>query len=281
MTYTIRPAKKEELKIMVEWAASEGWNPGLYDADSFYTIDPQGFFLGFLDDEPVACLSAVSHNQDFGFLGFYIVKPEYRNKGYGLKLWKEALKHLPTQNIGLDGVVAQQENYKKSGFKLAYGNIRYEGKGMKSLSKDDRNIILLVKIPFEKLSRYDKTIFPASRDLFLKEWIKQPESLSVGYLKNNQLLGYGMIRKCRNGYKIGPLFANSQKIAKSLLDKLRNFISEDQLFYIDVPEVNKKAVALVESYQMKPIFKTARMYTKEFPQLPLHKIFGVTTLEVG
>ena len=29
--------------------------------------------------------------------------------------------------IGLDGVVAQQENYRKSGFELAYANIRYGG----------------------------------------------------------------------------------------------------------------------------------------------------------
>jgi hypothetical protein len=29
--------------------------------------------------------------------------------------------------IGLDGVVAQQGNYLKSGFQLAYRNIRYQG----------------------------------------------------------------------------------------------------------------------------------------------------------
>ena len=29
--------------------------------------------------------------------------------------------------IGLDGVVAQQQNYRKSGFELAYANVRYGG----------------------------------------------------------------------------------------------------------------------------------------------------------
>lgn len=32
---------------------------------------------------------------------------------------------------------------------------------------------------------------------------------------------------------------------------------------------------------MKPIFETARMYTKEPPKINLNKIFGVTTYEVG
>ena len=61
MNYSIRPATRKELDILVEWAASEGWNPGFYDADSFYVQDPSGFFLGFLDGEPIASLSLLYH----------------------------------------------------------------------------------------------------------------------------------------------------------------------------------------------------------------------------
>jgi hypothetical protein len=32
---------------------------------------------------------------------------------------------------------------------------------------------------------------------------------------------------------------------------------------------------------MNVVFETARMYTSDFPQLPLEKIFGVTTFELG
>src|SRR3990167_2769337 len=166
MSFQIRPATRKELDIMVEWAAKEGWNPGLYDADAFYATDPQGFFMGFLDNEPIASLSAVSYSPAFGFLGLYIVKPEYRGNGYGWKLWQEALKHLPSQNIGLDGVVAQQENYKKSGFKLAYRNIRYEGKGV-SAKTHDPHIVPLSDIPLDQLFVYDLKIFLVPRSAFL------------------------------------------------------------------------------------------------------------------
>ncbi len=280
MTYTIRPITRNELDIPLEWATKEGWNPGLHDADAFYAVDPKGFFMGFLDNEPIASLSAVSYGPTFGFLGLYIVKQEHRGKGYGWKLWQEALKHLSTQNIGLDGVVAQQENYKKSGFKLAYRNIRYEGKGIKSASKDP-HIKKLKTLPLGQLLAYDTSIFLLPRKRFLSRWITQPNSLAIGYLSDNDLKGYGVIRPCRVGYKIGPLFADSQEIAEILFHRLLAFAGPAAPVFFDVPEVNKEAVKLAESHGMKPMFETARMYTKEFPPVPINKIFGITTFEVG
>ncbi len=281
MNYLIRPATREELKIPLEWAAKEDWNPGIYDLDSFYATDPKGYFLGFLNGDPIASLSAVSYGNSFGFLGFYIVKPEYRGNGYGLKIWKEALQHLPVQNIGLDGVIAQQENYKKSGFKRAYNDIRFEGKGIQKNSKNDNNIVPLSKVPFDQLQKYDDQIFPANRQIFLKHWLQQPDSLAIGMIKNGELTGYGMVRKCRKGFKVGPLFVDHKNIAELLFQKMLTFVGKDESIFLDVPEVNEKAIHLAESYSMKPVFETARMYTKEFPEVPIHKVFGVTTFELG
>ncbi|OGD10046.1 GNAT family N-acetyltransferase [Candidatus Amesbacteria bacterium RIFOXYB1_FULL_44_23] len=280
MGYEIRPAKKEEMKIMVEWAAKEGWNPGLHDIDAFYEIDDKGFYLGFLDNQPISSISAVTYENKFGFLGFYIVKPEFRGLGYGLRLWKEAIKHLPNQNIGLDGVEDQQENYKKSGFKLAYGNVRYEGMGKISEVKNPK-IVTISESIFADVADYDKDVFPVSRESFLSTWFKQPESLAVAYVERGKVSGYGMVRKCINGFKVGPLFADSAKIAEILFQSLRSHVGKGNKVFIDVPEVNKQAVSMMKKYHLKPIFKTARMYTKELPKVDLNKTFGVTTLEIG
>ena len=281
MNYIIRPISKNELRIPIEWAATEGWNPGLYDAESFYAADPQGFFMGFLDDEPISSISAVAYDKNFGFIGLYIVKPEYRGSGYGWKLWSHALQHLATQNIGLDGVLAQQENYKKSGFQFAYSNIRFEGKGKSKTQQKNSHIIQLSKVPFDLLEKYDRQAFPANRTQFLKLWIQQPESLAIGFIENNILKGYGMVRKCRTGFKVGPLFADNQNIATQLFEHMREFVGKNESIFIDVPEVSPEAVALAEKLNMKPMFSTARMYTKKAPELPLSKIFGVTTFELG
>ncbi len=281
MNYIIRPATRKELCIPIEWAAKEGWNPGLFDARAFYSTDPQGFLLGLLDGEPIASISSVAYDSSFGFLGFYIVKPEYRDKGYGIQIWNAAIKHLPTQNIGLDGVLAQQENYKKSGFKLAYRNIRYEGMGTSAHQVDNPSVIPLSSIQFEQLFKYDNQVFPTSRSVFLKEWIKQSESLAVAYQKDGNLLGYGMVRKCRIGYKVGPLFADNKDIADVLFQKMRSFVGQDKQIFLDTPGVNKSAILLAEKYGMKPVFETARMYTKDVPKVQLKKVFGVTTFELG
>lgn len=280
MNYQIRPATRKELDVMIEWAAKEGWNPGLYDGDAFHSTDPKGFLLGFLDNEPIAAISSVAYDKTFGFLGFYIVKPEYRDKGYGIQIWNAAIKYLPIQNIGLDGVLTQQENYKKSGFTLAYRNIRYEGVGIDDKISDS-NIVPLSKIPFKKVIQYDKQVFPTDRAVFLKEWIKQPESLAVAYVKDNELLGYGMVRKCQTGFKVGPLFVNDERIADILFQKMRSFVGSKSQIFLDTPEVNKQAVALAEKYDMKSIFETARMYTKEKPDVDIGRVYGVTTFELG
>jgi len=280
MDYKIRPATREELNIAIEWAAKEGWNPGLYDGDAFYATDTNGFLLGFLDGEPIASISSVAYDDSFGFLGFYIVKPEYRDKGYGMQIWDEAIKHLPTQNIGLDGVLAQQKNYKKSGFKLAYRNIRYEGTGTDE-KIDDKNIVSLADIPFDEIAAYDNQVFPTNREVFLKDWFKQPESLAIVYIVNGKLSGFGMVRICRAGFKVGPLFADNEKVAEVLFQRMRSFVGKGSQIFLDTPELNKAAVALAEKYGMKPMFETARMYTKEQPKVDLQKVFGVTTFELG
>ena len=73
--YHIRVMTRPEVDLAVDWAAAEGWNPGLADAECFYAADPDGFLIGLLGDEPVATISAVKYGKSFGFIGLYIVKP--------------------------------------------------------------------------------------------------------------------------------------------------------------------------------------------------------------
>lgn len=280
MSYKIRNMTRDELDIPIDWADKEGWNPGLYDRDCFYNTDPGGFFMGFLNNEPISCISAVKYNANFGFLGLYIVKKEFRSKGYGIKIWKEALKHLKGRNIGLDGVVAQQENYKKSGFKFAYNNARYEFRSRKFII-NNYSIVPASSVSFEQLHTFDRQFVPADRKVFLSYWIKQPESTALASIKNKKIQGYGMIRKCRRGYKIGPLFAQRFEIADRLFQSLVNNIAKNSPIYLDIPEINPSAITLIKKYDMQKVFSTARMYTQDPPQLPIEQIYGVTTFELG
>ena len=278
--YIIKTIDRGEVDIAIEWAAKEGWNPGLHDADCYYAADPTGFLIGYLDEEPIATISVIKYTESFGFLGFYIVKPEYRSKGYGIQIWNAGLNYLKRRNIGLDGVVAQQENYKKSGFKLAFSNIRYEGHGGDN-PPENVQIVKLSTLPFETINSCAQPFFPANRSFFIKCWINQPDSHALGIMQRGKLVGYGVIRACRTGSKIGPLFADSPRLAESLFLALNSKAKPSEPVYLDVPEVNQAALSLAERHNMNVSFETARMYTGDIPEMPLNRLFGVTSFEIG
>lgn len=279
--YTIKPMTREDLSLAVDWAAAEGWNPGRHDADCFFATDPSGFLMGWLDEEPIAAISVVKYGSSFGFLGFYIVRPEFRGRGYGWQLWQAGLATLQGRTVGLDGVVDQQRNYLKSGFQLAYRNIRYEGVGDGASAPTDEGVVPLSTLPFDQVLAYDRPCFPEDRAAFLRGWLTQPDSTALGLVEARSLVGYGVLRPCRQGCKIGPLFADTPAQAESLFLQLKAQVPAGQPFYLDVPEVNAAAVALAQKYGLTSMFETARMYLPSAPDLPGDRIFGVTTFELG
>ena len=90
----IRAMAPEEIAVAADWAAAEGWNPGLGDAVCFATVDAGGFLIGELDGAPAATISCVNYDDRFAFLGFYIVRPDLRGRGYGLRIWNAAVEHV-------------------------------------------------------------------------------------------------------------------------------------------------------------------------------------------
>ncbi|MFO1310867.1 MAG: GNAT family N-acetyltransferase [Burkholderiales bacterium] len=278
--YRIRQLAPRDIGLCVDWAAAEGWNPGLHDAACFAAADATGFFAGCLNGEPVATISVVKYGATFAFLGLYIVAPAQRGRGYGLALWNHALATARGRNVGLDGVVAQQDNYTRSGFALAYRNIRYRGLRGSDAPLDAR-VVPLSRFRFEEIARYDRAFFPEARDAFLRAWIAQPGAKAMAVEQAGRMGGYGVIRPCRTGFKIGPLFAEDASCAEALFHALTMRVPAGSGIFLDVPEPNRAAIALAERHGMIPVFETARMYTGPAPRLPLTRLFGVATFELG
>lgn len=274
----IRIMSRDEVQFAIDMAASEGWNPGLYDGDLFYEADHNGFFIAELEGKPVGCASAVAYDDKFGFLGLYVVKPEFQNKGIGMKLTEKCMEYMRDRNIGLDGVVENEEKYQKiMKFRSSYSNLRFEGKGGGAIPD---GLVKISEVPFDKLLEYDRRMFPAPRSGFLKEWINQPDSYACAALEDGDLKGYGVIRKCWTGHKIGPLFADDKATAEKIFRALRASAPKENI-YLDVPEPNSEAMELAKKYNMNVMFKTIRMYSQREPDIELDKVYGVTSFELG
>ena len=182
----IRRMTRHELDTLIDWAADEGWNPGLDDAEAFWAADPHGFIAAEFDGELVGGGAIIAYEKRYGFMGLFLVRPDYRGHGLGNRLWHERKRRL--------------------------------------------------------LER--------------------------------------VMRPCRIGYKIGPLFAANTTGAESLLLALGSRVAGQPVF-VDVPEKNREALALVARHGMKQSFGCARMILGPVPHLPDGEIFGVTTFELG
>ncbi len=276
--YVIRNLKKNEIRIAIELAGNEGWNPGLRDAEAFYDADPSGFFVGELDGQPIACISAVNYNNEYGFIGLYIVKESYRNQGYGIKIWEHASAYLGDITCGLDGVPQQTANYQKSGFDFHYKQTRYQAHHIKGSKAD------VVKefspAAMTDIISYDEEVFGTARQAFMRSWLEMDNARAFYVRQGNEIEGYAVLRECLEGYKIGPLFANGATTAETLFLACCSEV-EDAPIFLDVSAANKDATNLATKYNMTPVFETARMYKNGVHQFPVEKVYGVTSFELG
>ncbi|GAA0938413.1 GNAT family N-acetyltransferase [Kribbella koreensis] len=277
----ISAASAAELVMMRQWAADEGWDPGVSDMLAFGAADPAGFLVGRVDGSPIVCCSGVRYGRDYGFLGFYIARPEVRGQGYGIALWQAVMAHLAERTVGLDGVVDQQDNYRKSGFKHALNHVRYSGVPTVGTGSVPAGVELVDgrSLPFRQVADYDRRFFPAEREAFLSVWVGLPGHRSVAAVKDDELVGFGVLRPTDSGARIGPLYAASEGIAEAVVGRLATSGEEIAL---DVPDVNAAAIRLATRLGLSPTFECARMYAGGPPPVVDQAgIFATTTLELG
>jgi hypothetical protein len=194
------------------------------------------------------------------------VRPDLRGHGYGRALWDAAHERLAGVASGLDGVDAQVPFYARSGYELETWTYRYEGRGgARATDREDVRPVTAADV-----TALDARAFPAPREGFLRAWTSAPDGRALGLYRDGALAGYGVLRVCRTGWKVGPLFA---------LDALVGGI--DGPYWVDVPEANAPGTALVRDRGMTPTFRTARMYRDRPPAYDRDLVFGVTTLELG
>ncbi len=248
-----RNATVAEVGLILDWAAAEGWNPGLDDAAAFFAADPSGFFVACEKNVPVAAISVVNHNESYAFLGLYIVRPSHRGKGIGFALWQHAIAHAGTRTIGLDGVPEQQANYAASGFEHAGTTLRFSGRVEAETS---RSIRLADQDDIPTLIDREAEASGARKVAYMTAWFSSTPNRKTLVSRD----GFLTIRKCREGAKIGPLVATDSMSSKQLIQHAASVFGDT--ITIDVPESAGPLTQLCGALELTPVFKTARMYRR-------------------
>lgn len=279
----IRPMRRDEVDLLLDWAELEGWNPGVHDAELFWDTDPGAFLAAELRGKFIGGGSVMSYGGTYGFMGFFIMRPEYRLRGFGARLWHERTRRLQQRletgaTIGIDGAFALEHFYAAAGFRRATRDLRFEGTA--GPVQSPHGIVALGEVSFDEVAAYDRRHFPAPREDFLKRWIAQPDSLAIGLRRDGALAAMGVMRRGRVGHRIGPLFADDAAAAEDVFIALTGAVSGDRVF-LDVPEDNHDALALAYRHHMVESFGCARMYLGPRPGVADRQVFGVTSFELG
>ncbi len=280
--FAITPMREAETKVLDDWAAAEGWNPGLGDLRIAWQTEPEAFVALREGGRLAGGGTIYSYDGQFGFMGLFIMRADLRRQGLGAVLWhwrRDTLLRRVRQGaaIGMDGVFDMVPFYEKGGFKPAYRDLRYQGIAAGQSSK---RVVTLSPSAFEAIGAYDRPFFPAPRAAFLKGWLSQSGTHIAGIREDGEIVAYGVARPCRVGFKIGPLFADRADLAADVLGDLLARICGNQV-QIDVPEPNGAGLAIVESLGLSMTFGCVRLYHGPDPRLPVDRIFGVTSLEFG
>lgn len=311
-SFTIRPLQRADIDTVTDWARQEGFAPGLGDVSIYRQTDRQGLWLGWLGDEPVGCIAGVRYNAAYGFIGLFLVVPGQRGRGYGVRLWRHALEHLADLPcIGLEAAPERVEDYAGWGFEPASPTIRWRWDGADaelallapptpaaalpaaepdaapdSLAASAGPWCLLegAGIPEAAVQRFDARREPSPRPHFLHQWLRHPAgSVLAAVDRSGVCHGFGRIRPCLllqgEGWRIGPLVADSPEVARALLEGLLQ--RHPGVVLIDQPGANQTAGPLLAQLGFRPISRTLRMHRGAAPAVSLADVYGLACLELG
>jgi [ribosomal protein S18]-alanine N-acetyltransferase len=288
----IRPARASDIPEIVRWARSEEFSPGFGDVDIYRNTDKQGVWVGWVDSTPVGCIAGIKYNNIYGFIGLYIVRPEYRGQGYGHRLWEQALRHLQdVKCVGLEAASHLITNYAEWGFKTSSQTIRWQlfnsEDGLSSqaaLNPQDLKVVSGPDIPLEAIKKYDSEREFTARPHFLSQWLKHPSGKVIALIdKYNHCHGFARIRPCLlpagEGWRIGPILADSPVLAKALI--LNLLIEHKGVILIDSPQRNDNSQSLLSSLGFREISATTRMYKGSHKVVLTKDVYGLACLELG
>lgn len=290
--WSIGAMRRDEADELVSWAEAEGWNPGIGDVGVAWACDPDAFIALRCGDELVGGGTILSYDGAFGFMGFFIVRPEHRGQRLGTALWfarRDGLRArlAPEAAIGMDGVFEMEPFYARGGFATAYRDLRFEGLALAGgggaagpAEEALPATVPLAAIDREVLHAYDAAHVPAPRAGFLDRWLDRPDVRTAAVVEDGSLVGYGVLRPAVVGHRFGPVFADRPDVAEALVRDLMAQVSGEQV-QLDVPDVNGAALDLVGRLGLEEVFGCARMYLGPTPAVPVDEVYGTTSLEFG
>lgn len=278
--FTVEVASLQDWSIVTDWGNGEMWNIGFHDAECFFTVDPEGFFLARSDGEPVSAVSLVNYDDSFAVWGHYLVAPEHRGKGFGIEVCKVASRHSGDRTTAGDGMPEQVENYSKDGSVPIHRTIHRWG-DLQHPDRVETRAEAVTEADLDAIAAYDAECFPAERRSFLAKWLFIGDHRAVCVRDGGRITGYAVVRPAPVGYRIGPVVADDTATARHLLVALTADLPAGVKVSAFAPDLNPDAAGLFAEFGMAEHFHVVRMWRGPRPERAHDQMFAIASLELG
>lgn len=211
----IRPMTVLDLPAATELSQEQQWPHRIEDWELF--LEQGEGLVAERDGKVTGTTLAWRFGEDMATIGMVIVGPAAQRQGIGRKLMTEMLNRLAGRTILLNATEDGLELYRQLGF-VEIGQVRqYHG-----IARD---------VPLAELSRGDRVrpkgkadtaladVYSAAGGMDRRALFKAlaRDSRTVVYTRDNEAVGFAMIRRFGRGWVIGPVVAPDAAVAKALI----------------------------------------------------------------
>jgi len=275
---TIRKMRRSDFAFAIRLTDTMNWDLTEKDFTFLIELEPEGCFVAIADAKRVG-ITTTAHFGKIGCIGNVIVDAQYRSKGIGVRLVKEATRYLSDKYASTITLYAYQntvEFYEKMGFKADYNLIRFTGEGQRSQEKYD-NVRAMTQRDLEEAINIDYECMSWNRERLLRRKFAESGDLCHAARQNGKLVGFIMADRYRQ--EIGPLICRPNRdgeaisLLKTVLDKL-----VDVEIGIGISEKKPRIADALVQMSFKEEFRVTLMHLGE--ALPnTHCMVAIESLE--
>ena len=248
-----------------------GWNQTDADWSRFLFASPHGCFVMQEGARVVGTVATLPYQSRFAWIGMVLVDPEYRNRGIGTELLRQAIEHLDGAGIPtlkLDATPQGKPLYEKLGFLSEYEierwNLRRTVEKNHAVSAE---IAPVAHLP--EIFAHDRQTFGADRSSLLRSLAERSPALTLAVAHGTQLQGYAFGRHGLFADHLGPWMAGDRDTAKMMLTDFLRRSSRDAVI-VDALQSNRVAGEILRHNGFAIARPLTRMYRgpNDFPGKP-------------
>jgi ribosomal protein S18 acetylase RimI-like enzyme len=269
---TVEPFRADDIAAFLKMATAEGWVADSWEFAFLLAVFPEGCFcMRDSTGKGVAFVTSLCH-ENSGWIGNLIVAEEFRGKGLGKALFKNALEALHAAGVGTFWLTASamgKSLYESYGFSSIDTIARWVGTGRQRHATCGKNC--------ESLSIVQSVISIDSHS-----WGDRRKPLLAATMDRGQLVhedsGFIVVQLCGEAIQLGPFSALDSGTAEVLFETALRTIPLGKKVFLDAPVSNRSALRLFNRKGMRIAGRNELMFAGVKPDYRPEMLYGLATM---